>query len=539
MPTAVRIRRQKPAPPPLLPLTQVPGHVAIIMDGNGRWAQQRGRPRLAGHRAGTENLRRVIERFADYGVTCLTLYAFSTENWNRPKREVRGLMTILRHVIKRETKHLHKNGIRLLHIGDLAALDERLQEDVRASIDLTKDNDRMTLAIAFNYGGRAEIVDAVKQIVEKGIPAESIDEDMVASHLSTDGLPDPDLIIRTAGEMRLSNFLLWQGAYAEFCFTPVYWPDFDIDQIDETLLAYGQRTRRFGGLPEHELDGRAPNANGARGQRPKRPQALAFSMLLQRVLTALVGIPVILALILIGDVAFTVAVAVVLALASLEFFSATDPENALPGHPRLRSTVRRMHEQRLPAYLGAAAIAGLVAAVDIGFDEWTGALALAVAGVFLFLIVRGDPESGLRDWLWIIGGVAYVGFLGSHLVLVRELDSDGNWAILAIFATFAADTTAYLIGRPFGRTRITPNISPGKTLEGSLGGFAGGFVAVLALNWITGLEIDILEIAGLAMLLPVVAMIGDLAESLIKRGGGVKDAGDLVPGHGGLLDRLG
>ncbi len=260
---AIRVRRKKPAPPPLLHLTHVPCHVGIIMDGNGRWARDRGRPRIYGHRAGTENLRRVIERFADYGVACLTLYAFSTENWNRPKREVRGLMTILRHVIKRETKHLHKNGIRLLHIGDLSALDDRLQEDVRAAINLTKDNTRMTLAIAFNYGGRAEIVDAVRRIVAEGIAAEQINEDTFAAHLLTSGLPDPDLIIRTAGEMRLSNFLLWQGAYAEFCFTSVYWPDFDLEHIDETLLAYSRRTRRFGALLPHELDG-APSTNGAK-----------------------------------------------------------------------------------------------------------------------------------------------------------------------------------------------------------------------------------------------------------------------------------
>jgi undecaprenyl diphosphate synthase len=266
MATAVRTNR-KLAPPPLLPLAAIPGHVAIIMDGNGRWATARGRPRLYGHRAGTENLRRVIERFADYGVSCLTLYAFSTENWNRPKREVRGLMTILRHVIKRETKHLHKNGIRLLHIGDLSALDPKLQDDVRAAIDLTKDNARMTLAIAFNYGGRAEIVDAVRRIVAEGLPADQIDEDVFAARLSTNGLPDPDLIIRTAGEMRLSNFLLWQGAYAEFCFTPVYWPDFDLQHIDETLEAYSQRTRRFGGLLPHELDRAASESlNGSRSR---------------------------------------------------------------------------------------------------------------------------------------------------------------------------------------------------------------------------------------------------------------------------------
>ncbi len=265
MVTATPVPRKKAqkAPPPPLPVSPVPDHVAIIMDGNGRWAQDRGRPRLFGHRAGTENLRRVIERFADYGVRCLTLYAFSTENWSRPKREVRGLMNILRRVIKRETKHLHKNGIRLIHIGDLAALDEKLQEEVAAAVDMTKDNTRMTLAIAFNYGGRAEIVEAARRIAAEGVAPDQIDEDLFARYLSTDGLPDPDLIIRTAGEMRISNFLLWQGAYAEFCSISAYWPDFDIPHIDDAILAYSRRTRRFGGLPDDELHHPAPSSNGA------------------------------------------------------------------------------------------------------------------------------------------------------------------------------------------------------------------------------------------------------------------------------------
>ncbi len=266
MATALRALQQPQAPPPL-PLSQIPHHVAIIMDGNGRWATARGRPRLAGHRAGTENLRRVIERFADYGVRHLTLYAFSTENWSRPKREVRGLMSILSRVIKRETRHLHKNGIRLLHIGDLDALDPRLQRQVLDAMELTKNNERMTLTIAFNYGGRAEILDAVRRIVADGIPSQRIDEALFAAYLSTAQLPDPDLIIRTAGEMRISNFLLWQGAYAEFCTTPVYWPDFDIHDIDEALLAYSQRKRRFGGLLPEELDYPTPLPAGDNGAR--------------------------------------------------------------------------------------------------------------------------------------------------------------------------------------------------------------------------------------------------------------------------------
>jgi undecaprenyl diphosphate synthase len=270
MATAVRTSNEAPAPPLALP--QVPGHVGIIMDGNGRWANRRGLPRLAGHRAGTENLRRVIERFADYGVRCLTLYAFSTENWNRPKREIRGLMTILSHYLKRETKRLHKEGIRLVHIGDLHTLDPRLQRRVVEAIDLTKRNDRMTLCIAFNYGGRNEIVEAVRRIVANCIPPDQIDDSLITNHLYTAELPDPDLIIRTAGEMRLSNFLLWQGAYAEFVSTPVYWPDFDIHDIDEALLAYSQRKRRFGGLLPIEVDYPTP-ANGRNGARPngRRP----------------------------------------------------------------------------------------------------------------------------------------------------------------------------------------------------------------------------------------------------------------------------
>jgi undecaprenyl diphosphate synthase len=241
---------QKAAP---LSLSCVPTHVAIIMDGNGRWARQRGLSRMAGHRAGTENIRQVIERFGDYSVKYLTLYAFSTENWSRPRSEVQGLMRILSRVIKRETKHFHENGIRLLHLGHLDGLAARLQQEVRDAIELTKDNDRMTVCIAFNYGGRAEILDAARRLMTNGMSPDALDERVFSSCLYTADIPDPDLIIRTAGEMRVSNFLLWQGAYAEFYSTDVYWPDFDSEDIDQALLAYSQRKRRFGGLlPEDE-----------------------------------------------------------------------------------------------------------------------------------------------------------------------------------------------------------------------------------------------------------------------------------------------
>jgi undecaprenyl diphosphate synthase len=229
---------------------RVPRHVAIIMDGNGRWAQERGLSRHAGHRAGTENIRNIIRAFGERGVEVLTLYAFSTENWGRPRREVNALMRLIGRVITREVKELHRNGIKLVHIGDLEPLDRAIRAKVVQAIDLTKDNDRMTVAVAFNYGSRAEIVEAAKRIVAAGIPPDQIDESLFASYLYTAGLPDPDLVIRTAGEVRLSNFLLWQSSYAELYATPAYWPDFDEGEVDRALTAYARRVRRFGGVPE-------------------------------------------------------------------------------------------------------------------------------------------------------------------------------------------------------------------------------------------------------------------------------------------------
>jgi phosphatidate cytidylyltransferase len=263
-------------------------------------------------------------------------------------------------------------------------------------------------------------------------------------------------------------------------------------------------------------------------------------MLLLRVLTAVVGIPLIVAVTLIGGVFYAAVVGLLLVLATLEFYAATDPETAAtsPKQPRLRRSAPSMFGQRLPAFAGCLAVTALVAGAYEGLDELTGALALSVAAVFLLLIVQGDPQAGLRDWLWVIGGIAYIGFLGAHLVLLRELDDDGDWVIVAVFATFAADTAAYFVGRAIGRRQITPLVSPGKTLEGSVAGFIAGVPAVFGLVWLSGVDVDELELAPLAFLLPLVVIVGDLAESLIKRGAGIKDASELVPGHGGLLDRL-
>ena len=229
---------------------QVPTHIAIIMDGNGRWAISRGLPRLAGHRAGTENLRRVIEACVEFGVKYLTLYAFSTENWGRPFEEVRGLMRILEDVIDRELEELHKQGTRLRHIGRLDRLKPSLRQKVLDAIEYTKDNDRLTLCVAFNYGGRDEIVCAIQHMLEDGVKPDQVSADMVSKYLFTAGVPDPDLIIRTSGELRGSNFLIWQGAYSEWYFTPTFWPDFDKEELSLAIEEYKHRQRRYGNVPE-------------------------------------------------------------------------------------------------------------------------------------------------------------------------------------------------------------------------------------------------------------------------------------------------
>jgi undecaprenyl diphosphate synthase len=231
-------------------LRAIPRHVAIIMDGNGRWARQRGLPRLAGHRAGTENLRRISQACVDFGIEILTVYAFSTENWTRPQDEVTGLMKLMSQVIDRELESMHKNGVQIHHLGSLAGLPVELHSRIRQAIQVTSANDRLILNVALNYGARWEIVEAFRAMVREGLAPEQVTEDVVSQHLGTGGLPDPDLIIRTAGEMRLSNFLLWQAAYAEFYATPIYWPDFGREEFHAALLAYNQRSRKFGGLPE-------------------------------------------------------------------------------------------------------------------------------------------------------------------------------------------------------------------------------------------------------------------------------------------------
>lgn len=228
----------------------IPAHVAIVMDGNGRWAVQRKRPRTFGHQAGLKALRRIVEHCGRLGVRQLTVFAFSSENWNRPRHEVNRLMELFMRALDKEARELHENKVRVRFIGDLSAFSPELQEKVRQAETQTRDNERMTLNVAANYGGRWDIVNAARllaaEVASGRMQVEQIDEFTFGARLALAGGGDPDLFIRTGGEMRISNFLLWQSAYTELYFTPVLWPDFDPDALDRAISAYRARERRFG-----------------------------------------------------------------------------------------------------------------------------------------------------------------------------------------------------------------------------------------------------------------------------------------------------
>ncbi len=235
-----------------LPSEAKPQHIAIIMDGNGRWANRRGLPRIAGHHSGMTTVREIIRACDDYGISCLTLYAFSTENWRRPEEEVEYLMRLPEQFFRSEIDELVVRGVRVRFIGDTSKLPSYTQETVRTSLERTKSNSGMIVNFALNYGGRLDILTAIRdfsQAVYRGEKSfDDLTEESFAAYLSTGGLPDPDLIIRTSGEVRLSNFLIWQAAYSEFWFTDVLWPDFNREVLSEAIRDYGRRKRRFGAI---------------------------------------------------------------------------------------------------------------------------------------------------------------------------------------------------------------------------------------------------------------------------------------------------
>lgn len=226
----------------------IPSHIAIIMDGNGRWAKKRGLPRTAGHKAGTENIEPIVKKCSDMGIKYLTLYAFSTENWKRPPEEVNYLMWLFDVYMNKKINELHKNNVCIKSIGDTNMLPESTQKSVKKALELTKNNTGLVLTVALNYGFREDLANAVKLIIKANIAPESVDELTVKKYLSTASMPDPDLIIRTSGELRLSNFLMYEAAYSEFYFTDILWPDFGANELEAAINDFLKRKRRYGGL---------------------------------------------------------------------------------------------------------------------------------------------------------------------------------------------------------------------------------------------------------------------------------------------------
>ena len=229
-----------------IPADRIPRHIAVIMDGNGRWAKKRGMPRLFGHRAGMESLRAVIKACVEFGVKYLTVYAFSTENWGRPQDEVSGLEKLFHEAFTNELLELHKQGVRIIHLGQREGIPQDLLKEIDEAVALSRNNDRLILSVALNYGSRNEIMHAVRRMIADGLKPEEITEQKISEYLFTAGIPDPDLVIRTSGEQRLSNFLLYQSAYAEWEFPETLWPDFGKEQLFEAIAEYAKRDRRFG-----------------------------------------------------------------------------------------------------------------------------------------------------------------------------------------------------------------------------------------------------------------------------------------------------
>lgn len=235
-----------------VPAERVPRHIAVIMDGNGRWAKKRGLPRLLGHRQGTENLRRIIKACVRAGVRYLTIYAFSTENWGRPQDELKGLMQIFNDAFVNEISELVREGVRILHIGQREGIPADLLNKIDQAVERSEGNRRLILSVGLNYGGRNEIMHAVRKIVASGVAPEEVTEALISENLFTAGTPDPDLVIRTSGEYRISNFLLWQSAYAEWDFPETLWPDFGVEELYASIERYAKRDRRFGKLSAND-----------------------------------------------------------------------------------------------------------------------------------------------------------------------------------------------------------------------------------------------------------------------------------------------
>ena len=474
---------------------RMPNHVAFIMDGNGRWAGARGLSRSDGHRAGAEAAQRALEACLEAGIPFTTFFALSTENWRRPADEIGGILSLLRERLDAVRRSIPE-GVRIRFVGDHSRLDGGLRRRMREVEERTRSGTRMLASIAIGYGGRRDIVAAARTLAQRvasgEILPEDIDETLFASALETRGAPDPDLVIRTGGEYRMSNFLLWQSAYAEFVSLQCYWPDFGASALDEALRDFAARERRFGGHGSSLMRWR--------------------SELAVRILSGTaIAVPCLFAIYL-GGIWLVAIASLAAALLSWEWRRLTAP--AIPW--------------RNWAFSATCALAPWASLLE----GWPAVLGLAGVAALL-----GGAGRSLAALAWSASGALAAGVAPAALVLLRD-GPDGlglvSWIVSVVVAS---DVGAYAIGRAIGGPRLAPRISPGKTWSGCLGGLAtAGTAGALVGSWFTLLEPASLLLLSLAA--GVTAQAGDLGASALKRRAGVKDSGQLIPGHGGFMDRF-
>ena len=490
---------------------KIPNHVAIILDGNGRWAKAKGMPRNYGHVQGAKTVEVICEEAYRMGIQYLTVYAFSTENWNRPQDEVDALMKLLRNYMKTCLKTAEKNRMCVRVLGDKTRLDEDIRTRIAELEEATKNNDGLHFQIAINYGGRDEIVRAVKKLsakVQSGeVDPAGITADTLEGYLDTVGIPDPDLLIRTCNEQRISNFLLWQLAYTEFYFTPVPWPDFTKEELIKAVEAYNHRDRRYGGLKEEYL------------------------MFWTRLLSGIVLLAIALATFSFGNVFLAVPLWLISLIAYRELTKAlkcaTDEKkfNALE-------------------WIGFVGVTAYYATLFFTRDHTL--LLMCIVALFMaemFCYVAAFPKYQASQVMAAVFSFLYAPVLLSFVYLTRECETGIYLVWLILISSWGCDTCAYVVGKLIGKKHIFPELSPHKSLEGCIGGVAGaaligGLYAHFFVEAAFPDQIITWTIAFICAAGAVMSMVGDLAASAIKRNHNIKDYGKLIPGHGGIMDRF-
>ena len=483
--------------------TRLPRHVAVIMDGNGRWAEQRGLPRLYGHRVGKDSVRAVVETSRRLGIKYLSLYAFSTENWARPLREVDGLMALLRRYLASELGKMMQNQIRLRAVGSLRRLPPNVREALRATVEATKRNTGMTVMLAVSYGGREEIAPSPSISVPRASPTRTSSYARAvrcASATSSCGSsPTPrSTSARACGRSSVSA------------------------STSRRSPSSSSASAASAASPRSSSGNDSGSPTESRGWRGARERADAL-VLKTRLLTAVVAIPALwLIVCYLPSYLFAGFILSVAAVALFEYF-----EMAIPDHAEERG-------------IGVGWGILVAAAVVSGQPQFLGAgLALAVVlGLILPLVRTTDPLGATQRLGLSLLGVLYFGFLTPHIVLLRSGDDGWRWVLFTVFTAMGSDSGGYFAGRAFGRHPLAPAVSPSKTIEGGIGAIAGAVVIAVLAKFIIIPQLGLREAMVLGAIVSVLAQLGDLCESALKRAFGAKDSGWIIPGHGGILDRL-